>query len=95
MIAYYAPGFDSSIIRDAFEEEGKRITTDASARLAKRGVTGTPRVVEGSPLGEDVAHRINATANEWQADLIVMGTHGTTGIPAHGPPTTCYRSGDF
>ena len=64
MIAYDAPGFDPSIIRDAFEEEGKRITTDASARFAKRGVTGTPRVVEVSPPGEDVAHRINATANE-------------------------------
>lgn len=80
MIAYDAPGFDPSIIRDAFEEEGKRITTDASARFAKRGVTGTPRVVEVSPPGEDVAHRINATANEWRADLIVMGTHGRRGF---------------
>jgi nucleotide-binding universal stress UspA family protein len=80
VIAYDAPGFDPSIIRNAFEEEGRRIASDAQARLAKRGVTGTPRVVEISPPGEDVAHRINATAREWQADLIVMGTHGRRGL---------------
>jgi nucleotide-binding universal stress UspA family protein len=80
VIAYDVPGFDPSIIRDAFEEEGKRIACDASARIAKRSVTGTPRVVEVAPPGEDVAHRINEMANEWRADLIVMGTHGRRGF---------------
>ncbi|BCG04838.1 universal stress protein A (plasmid) [Paraburkholderia sp. PGU19] len=80
MIAYNVPGFDPSIIRDAFDEEGKRIASDASARIARRGMTGTPRVVEVAPPGEDVAHRINETADEWRADLIVMGTHGRRGF---------------
>ncbi|AUT72580.1 universal stress protein [Paraburkholderia hospita] len=80
VIAYDVPGFDPSIIRDAFGEEGKRITSDAKTRLEKRRVTGTPRVVEVSPPGEDVAHRINAMATEWHADLIVMGTHGRRGF---------------
>ncbi|ALP66240.1 MULTISPECIES: universal stress protein [Paraburkholderia] len=80
VIAYDAPGFDPSIIRDAFEEEGKRISSDARARLEKRGVTGTPQVVEVTPPGEDVAHRINAMAAQWHADLIVMGTHGRRGF---------------
>jgi nucleotide-binding universal stress UspA family protein len=39
-----------------------------------------PRVVEVTPPGEDVAHRINQTAGEWHADLIVMGTHGRRGF---------------
>ncbi|ACC70323.1 universal stress protein [Paraburkholderia phymatum] len=79
-IAYGVPGFDPSIIRDAFEEEGKRITSDASARIATRSVAGAPRVVEVAAPGEDVAHRINEMAHEWHADLIVMGTHGRRGF---------------
>ncbi|MBN3752267.1 universal stress protein [Paraburkholderia sp. Tr-20389] len=80
VIAYDVPGFDPSIIRDAFEEEGKRIASDASARIARRSIAGAPRVVEVAPPGEDVAHRINEMASEWHADLIVMGTHGRRGF---------------
>jgi len=80
VIAYEVPGFDPSIIRDAFEEEGKRIASDAGARIAKRSAKGVPRAVEVTPPGEDVAHRINQTADEWHADLIVMGTHGRRGF---------------
>ncbi|MBP0593410.1 universal stress protein [Paraburkholderia sp. LEh10] len=80
MIAYDVPGFDPSIIRDALEEEGKRIASDASARIAKLSLTGAPRVVDVATPGEDIAHRITETANEWRADLIVMGTHGRRGF---------------
>jgi nucleotide-binding universal stress UspA family protein len=80
VIAYDVPGFDPSIVRDAFVEEGQRITSDAQNRMSQHGVTGTARTVEVVSPGEDVAHRIVAIANDWHADVIVMGTHGRRGF---------------
>lgn len=79
-VAFDAPGFDPSIIRDAFVEEGRRIAAAADERLKQHGVTGAARVVEASSPGEDVAHRILLVAADWHADLIVMGTHGRRGV---------------
>src|SRR5690606_37801 len=44
-------------------------------RLAKEGVTARSRWVEGPP-----AEMITATAGEERADLIVMATHGRSGL---------------
>ena len=51
--------------------------TDLAARLAKDGVTATTQVRVGSPVDE-----INRFADEAKVDLIVMGTHGHTGVRA-------------
>lgn len=80
VLAFDAPGFDPSIIHDAFAEESRRVVADASARMAQRGVAGTPRVIEVTPPGEDVAHHILIAAGDAHADLIVMGTHGRRGV---------------
>jgi nucleotide-binding universal stress UspA family protein len=80
VIAYDVPGFDPSVFRDAFVEEGRRIATDAQARMTSRGVSGTARTVEAIAPGEDVAHRIVKAAALWHADAIVMGTHGRRGF---------------
>jgi nucleotide-binding universal stress UspA family protein len=44
-------------------------------RLAKDGVTATGIVVLGNPIDE-----INRAIEDHQIDLIVMGTHGRTGL---------------
>ncbi len=80
VLAFDAPGFDPSILRDAFYDEGKRVIGEARNRMAKHGVTGSPRIVEIAPPGEDVAQRIQLAAAECGADLIVMGTHGRRGF---------------
>ncbi|MEO7094547.1 MAG: universal stress protein [Polyangiales bacterium] len=50
---------------------------DLAARLAKDGVTATTEVRVGNPVDE-----INRFVDEAKVDLIVMGTHGHTGIRA-------------
>jgi nucleotide-binding universal stress UspA family protein len=80
VLAFDSPGFDPSLLRDAFEEEARRVTTKAEARMKERGVTGAARVEEVSGPGEDVAERILLAAGDWRADLIVMGTHGRRGL---------------
>jgi len=48
---------------------------DIADRLAKDGVTASGVVVIGSPVDE-----INRAVDDQRADLIVMGTHGRTGV---------------
>jgi nucleotide-binding universal stress UspA family protein len=48
---------------------------DIADRLAKDGVTATGSVVVGNPVDE-----INRAADHHHVDLVVMGTHGRTGI---------------
>ncbi|TDV34025.1 nucleotide-binding universal stress UspA family protein [Paraburkholderia caballeronis] len=80
VLAYDVPGYDPSIVRNAFVEEGERIAADARERMAKRGVVGEPRIVEVKMPGEDVAHCIQQAAADWHAQLIVIGTHGRRGV---------------
>lgn len=80
VLALDVPGYDPSIVRHAFEEEGRRVTALARERMDKRGVTGDPRVVEVNAPSEDVANCIQRAADDWHADLIVMGTHGRRGV---------------
>lgn len=48
---------------------------DIADRLAKDGVTATGVIKVGNPVDE-----INRTIDEHKIDLVVMGTHGRTGI---------------
>lgn len=80
VIAYDVPGYDPSIVRDAYIEEGRVIRADADARMAQQGVKGTSRSVEVELPAEDVAQCIQRASIDWHADLIVMGTHGRRGV---------------
>ncbi|WP_028222419.1 universal stress protein [Paraburkholderia oxyphila] len=80
VLAYDVPGFDPSIVRDAYVEEGKIVCTDAQARMTREGVKGAPRTVEVALGVEDVAQCIERAAADWHAELIVIGTHGRRGV---------------
>jgi len=80
VIGYDVPGYDPSIVRDAYFEEGKRITADALALMQRDGVRGTPRIVEVEPIGSDIAQCILHAAIDQKIDLVVMGTHGRRGF---------------
>src|ERR1700742_2622208 len=56
--AFQAPGFDPSIVRDALQQEGERLKSEAQALMQRENVTGTPRVVEADVPGGDVAERL-------------------------------------
>jgi nucleotide-binding universal stress UspA family protein len=80
MTAYEAPGFDPSILRDAYLEEGERLKADALAAMKRDGVKGEPRVVEAEAPGRDIAECILNEVRTAHADLVVMGTHGRRGF---------------
>jgi nucleotide-binding universal stress UspA family protein len=78
--AFQAPGFDPSIVRDALQQEGERLKSEAQALMQRENVTGTPRVVEADVPGGDVAERLLEEAHATDCDVIVMGTHGRRGV---------------
>jgi nucleotide-binding universal stress UspA family protein len=80
LVAYEAPGFDPSIVRDAMLESGEQLKRDALAAMQKEDVKGTARVVEIDRVGFDIADRILEEARAANCDLVVMGTHGRRGV---------------
>lgn len=59
---------------DALLEHGA-IAAEATATLRAAGLESSPEVRSGSP-----APAIVAFAREWEADLVIMGSHGRTGL---------------
>ncbi|MFM0393358.1 universal stress protein [Paraburkholderia phytofirmans] len=80
LMAYDASGYDPTVLRDACIEEGQRLMADALARMKHENVAGTPRIVDVAPIGEDISERIRISANEFNADVLVLGTHGRRGF---------------
>ncbi|KAA1014296.1 universal stress protein [Paraburkholderia panacisoli] len=81
LMSYDVPGYDPSYVLDALTEEGRHALADAAALMARAGVKGQTRMVETELMtGEDIAHRIQRAAQEFNADLVVMGTHGRRGV---------------
>jgi nucleotide-binding universal stress UspA family protein len=62
-------------IRTGYEEEARRILRGVADAAVKIGVSVETRIVTGIPF-EDIAR----VARELPADLIIMGTHGRTGM---------------
>jgi nucleotide-binding universal stress UspA family protein len=65
----------SSTFLQDLEAEVTRDMETSLTRVTAAGVKGERRVVHGVPL-----HQIIETAKAHQVDLIVMGTHGRTGL---------------
>ena len=91
LMAYDASGYDPTILRDAFVEEGQRLLADALARMKHENVAGVPRIVDVAPIGEDISERIRITATEFNADLMVLGTHGRRGFRRLFPGSVAER----
>lgn len=67
------PGLDNLL--DALEKAGQEATGEIAARADDRGIEATTAVRRGNPHDDILAY-----AEEHDIDLIVMGTHGRTGI---------------
>jgi nucleotide-binding universal stress UspA family protein len=62
-------------IKDYAVANAEKHLQDIAARLGKDGVSATPFIRLGNPVDE-----INRFVTEEGVDLIVMGTHGRTGL---------------
>lgn len=62
-------------IRQRQATDAERVTREAGGRIATPGLSVETAIREGDPRTVIVD-----TADEWQADLIVVGSHGWTGL---------------
>jgi nucleotide-binding universal stress UspA family protein len=69
---------DWADVIQSLREDGEQLVSRAKTLAAAHGIEAEGVVVE--TLGQRVADRILSEARDWQADLIVMGTHGRRGF---------------
>lgn len=67
-----------SDVVDVLEREGERIVDEMAARAAEMGVSVVTDVRQGKPAGTIVAY-----ADAFDVDLVVMPTHGRSGLKRH------------
>jgi hypothetical protein len=78
-VYYDVPGYDPSVLRDELAGQGAKLADEANAEMKQRGVQGAVVIAEGSSV-DDVAEMVLAAATAFNADLLVMGTHGRKGF---------------
>lgn len=75
--AYGSGAFANTVI-ESMRSEGKKVLAEAEAYARKEGIEPEGVLVES--IGGPASQFIVAQAQEWPAELIVMGTHGRRGI---------------
>ncbi|HLJ60055.1 MAG TPA: universal stress protein [bacterium] len=75
---YTSEALDVEPIVDAWRRSAEAVVTEAAAAAARSGVHAEHAVLEA--LGHRVADVIVDESKRWQADLIVIGTHGRRGL---------------
>lgn len=76
---FEAPGYDPSVLRNRLVEEGKELGAEFARAMVEQGVKGELVVGEASSL-DDVSGTVLKAAAAFNADLLVMGTHGRRGV---------------
>ncbi len=79
-VAMAVPGYDPAVVNAALLQDGTQIVSGALEQMRRDGVKGTSRIVEVGLVGDDIAQCILRACVDAKADLVVMGTHGRSGI---------------
>jgi len=74
----YGPMAISESVIDAMRESGRKVLEDAVSLARKQLADVESELIE--TIGRRAADTIVDVARQWQAELIVMGTHGRRGL---------------
>ena len=69
---------NAQALREAAHEEGEHVLDDAMAICESAGIPAERRLVEGA--GHRLGEVVSDAAVAWNADLIVLGSHGRRGL---------------
>ncbi|SAL01735.1 universal stress protein [Caballeronia ptereochthonis] len=73
------PGYDPSSLHSSLVEQGAALAREAADAMKARGIAGEVVTVEAT-ASDDVSTLIVAAADAFNADLLIMGTHGRKGF---------------
>jgi nucleotide-binding universal stress UspA family protein len=74
----FPPGTAGAIMQEAPDKDGQEILDSAKATLLHWGIRCEQLLVESG--GQSIAQVIVSEASRWNAELILMGTHGLRGF---------------
>jgi len=69
---------DYAALLEAVRQTGKRTLAQAMEEVQKSGMAAETSLLEAN--GERISTMIESAAKNWKADLIVIGTHGRSGL---------------
>ncbi len=69
---------DYDSLQKALRDTGQRALAQAAEQARRLGATAETALLEAK--GERIASVIESDARDWKADLIVLGTHGRSGL---------------
>lgn len=85
VLDFAAPNWDTEFINvveilEAMRKSGEAMLNKASSVARGVGITAETRLVKIESLGQRITEAIAAEADQWPADLVVLGTHGRSGF---------------
>ena len=80
VIYFDVPGYDPSLLQTQLIAQGNALAEEFNAAMREKGVAGEVLMSEDTPVGSDVPSLLLNAAKAFNADLIVMGTHGRRGM---------------
>jgi nucleotide-binding universal stress UspA family protein len=72
--------FDPTPVLESLREDGRQLLLAAESKARAAGVEVEAALLEERDLEQRVATIVLAQAQHWDADLIVLGTHGRRGF---------------
>lgn len=69
---------DYDALQQAMRHSGERTLAQAAEKVQRAGKVAETALLE--PVGERIASVIESEVQRWQADLVVIGTHGRSGL---------------
>ncbi|MBP0618561.1 universal stress protein [Cupriavidus consociatus] len=79
-VYFEASYFDPREVVTTLAAHGRKALDAATARLGEAGIRSTAQLDEKPVTPGRISSTIVAEADAWNADLIVMGTHGRRGV---------------
>lgn len=74
-LGWYAPGVDLEELQKREQAQAEAVVNRAAEQLRSKGLTVETKVLTGHARGAIIEE-----SEQWPADLIVMGSHGHTGM---------------
>ena len=73
-------GYDPLPVKEALINEGRRVLEKADCLLNSRNMVSHSLLVDNRPTLDSIAEQLQKAADEYGADLVVLGTHGRGGF---------------
>ncbi|WP_233853639.1 universal stress protein [Paraburkholderia sp. HD33-4] len=73
--------YDLSLMNQALHRHGRMLLGTACGELARLGVAYETEIVDANSMSEDIASCLQRHAQSIGAEIVVMGSHGRSGVP--------------